>query len=77
MSTITITVNVGGVADEADRRTMVHMIGLENATRVSGLLPSGTNAERRSSYEEILTMRIRDAHNSYLRESDTVTKVNC
>lgn len=75
MSTITITVNVGGSADEADRRTMVHIIGVHNALSPTGVpLPSGTNAERRSSYETILNSRIREVHDSYLREVDTVTK---
>lgn len=76
MSTVTITVNVGGLADEADRRTMVHIIGVHNnALSPTGVpLPSGTNAERRSSYETILNSRIREVHNSYLREADTVTK---
>lgn len=79
MSTVSITVNVGGAADEADRRTMVYMIGLENARRASltptGIpLPSGTAGERRSSYETILNSTLAAAHASYLREADVTTK---
>lgn len=75
MSTIIIGVNITGAADEADRRAMLHIIGLENAALPSGILfPSGTNNERRTSYETILAARLTGAHLSNVRESDFVSK---
>lgn len=74
MSTVVITANVTGTADEEDRRAMKLLINQENDRRAS-LDPPGepllqsTAAERRASYEALLAPLLAGAHASYIQQA--------
>lgn len=81
MPAITITVQVAGTADEFDRRAMIFAIDKENARRQSlatpenpaVLLPKSTAAERRASYEAVMSYMDTLVHVQNISESDVAT----
>lgn len=75
MTTLAISVNVTN-PDVSDARAMKHMIRLENDRRAllnppGVALPLSTAAERRSSYETILSATMTSAHLSYIQQANT------
>ena len=78
MAVVTIAANVTGIADEEDRRAMVHVIDAENARRAA-LDPPGvaltksTAVERRTSYETVMAMRLGEIHASYIAQSNVAS----
>ena len=78
MSSVTITFNVTGAADDEDRRAMLHVIGIENARRAAltpplDPLPSSNAVERRTSYETIMSPRLMAAHLANIADSTVAT----
>lgn len=74
MATLVITVNVTGSADEEDRRAMNLAIDRENEIRAAQTppgtpLPKSTAAERKASYEAIMSPRVQSAHQSLILEA--------
>lgn len=73
---VSITSNVSGSMDTADKRAAEYVIGLENTRRAS-LTPPGTSltfstaAERKASYEAVLNMRLAEVHASYVQQAET------
>lgn len=71
---IVIATNVTGTVDTPDRRAMDAQIAAENARRAA-LEPPGTPlanstaAERKSSYETILSARLAEVHASYIAQA--------
>lgn len=73
MSTLVITVNVSN-PDAEDRDAMNDQIDLENARRAALIppgtpLPKDTAANRKASYETILSALDMSAHQSYIRDN--------
>ena len=65
MTAITITVNVSGTPDVADRQAMLLAISQENERRVftqQAALPSSTGAERKASYELLASAKATAEH---------------
>lgn len=75
MTTLVISANVTGAADLEDRRAMTLILDAENARRTAAnetLLPVSTAAERRTSYEIMLTQRMREVHAKYIKQSEAI-----
>lgn len=81
MTVLTFTVNVVGTPDAEDKRAMLAVIDAENARRTAlnnavpppnplwTLLPKSTAAERKSSYETMMIVRMAQMHTKYIRQA--------
>jgi hypothetical protein len=78
MPTAVISATVTGTLDQADRRAMLFVIGIDNARRAAldppeAPWPVGTNLEIRDSYRAIQSSLLNAAHLDYVRQSDVAT----
>lgn len=78
MPTAVINATVSGTLDQADRRAMLLVIGIENTRRTAltppeTALPFSTNLEIRESYRVVQSAMLNAAHLDYVRQSDIAT----
>jgi hypothetical protein len=81
MTTLTHNYQAQGSADADDKRAMLMVVASENVTRTAynsttpppvslkAILPTGTAAEIKSSYEAVMMQRIGEIHAKYIKQA--------